>query len=70
MFILIGGITCHDEIKSTLNTIIQVVLNRKTAFGNTLCDHIYINFFSNIQYFSIIENIAFNTDFNIAIQLN
>ena len=74
MFILIGETMCPDELKRHSKYNNTSGINRKTAFGNTLCDHIYI-FFQyyiefNIQYFSIIENIAFNTDFNIAIQFN
>ena len=59
MFILTGETMCpkrHSKYNNTSG------INRKTAFGNT---HLH-----NIQYFSIIETIAFNTDFNIAIQLN
>ena len=70
MFILTGETMCPDELKRHSKYTNSNGINRKTAIGNTLCDHIYILIEFNIQYFSLTENIAINTDFNIAIQLN
>ena len=42
MFILIGETMCPDELERHSEYNNTSDINRKTAFGNTLCDYIYI----------------------------
>ena len=52
-FMLIGKTMCPDELKRHPEYNNTSGINRKTAFGNTLCDHIHI-------FFIILLNSIFN----------
>ena len=72
MLILIGETMCPDQLKkhSKYNNTSGMLL--AVHYVIIIIIYIFSNIFIefNIQYFSIIESIAFNTDFNIVIQLN
>ena len=50
MFILIGKTMCPDELKRHAEYNNTSGINRKSAFGDTLCDHIYIFFQYSIEF--------------------
>ena len=57
MLILIGGITCPDELKRHSKYNNTSGINRKTAFGNTLLIILLNSIFNIFQYLKILHSI-------------